>query len=141
MVVPMIFFTAGLTLASSGIAVAQNSAPRAPGQTAFSALDQNKDGSISRIEATSDQSLGAQFTLLDQNQDGALEPAEFARFETLGAETSPGTPADAGAPRGMSGTLSTPPPNTGTPPPSGSTPPPSGSTPPPDSGSPPPSPR
>jgi len=144
MVVPLIFFTAGLTLASSGTVVAQVSVPREPGESTFTALDRDKDGSISHIEATSHRSLSDQFTLLDQNQNGALEPAEFARFETLGAEESPGTPApppDTGAPRGMSGTLRNPPPNTSTPPPLGSTPPPDSSTPPPDGSTPPPVPR
>jgi hypothetical protein len=143
MVVPMIFFTAGLTLASSGVVVAQTEVPRAPGQSAFTALDQDKDGSISHIEATSNASLSAQFTLLDENRNGALEPAEFARFETLGAETTPGTPAspDTGTPPGMSGTLRNPPPNTSTPPPLGTTPPPDSSTPPPDGSEPPPVPR
>ena len=143
MVVPMILFTAGLTLASSGVVVAQVSVPRAPGESTFTALDRNKDGSISAIEATSHRSLSDQFTLLDQNQNGALEPAEFARFETLGAETTPGTPAspDTGTPRGMSGTLRNPPPNTSTPPPLGSTPPPDSSTPPPNGSTPPPVPR
>lgn len=141
MVVPLIFFTAGLTLASSGVVVAQVSVPRQPGESSFTALDHNKDGSISRIEATSHRSLSEQFTLLDQNQNGALEPAEFARFETLGAETTPGTPGDTGAPPGMSGTLRNPPPNTSTPPPLGATPPPDSSTPPPDGSTPPPVPR
>lgn len=144
MVIPLIFFTAGLTLASGGVAVAQTTAvPRAPGQDAYTALDTNKDGSISRGEATLHPALSAQFTLLDQNQNGALEPAEFARFETLGAEESPGTPAEPPAaplaPPGMSGTLRNPPPNTV--PPSGSTTPPPGNNPTPDGSTPPPAPR
>jgi hypothetical protein len=140
----MIFFTAGLTLASSGVVVAQTSVPSGPGQTPFAALDHDKDGSISRSEATSQRALSDRFTLLDENRNGALEPAEFARFETLGAETTPGTPGapgDPGTPPGMSGTLRNPPPNTSTPPPLGSTPPPDSSTPPPDGSTPPPVPR
>ena len=33
MIVPLVFFTAGLTLASGGVAVAQTAPQRAPGQT------------------------------------------------------------------------------------------------------------
>jgi hypothetical protein len=94
MLVPLVFLTAGLTLASGGVAVAQSSPDRAPGQTSLTALDADKDGSISRIEATALPSLSADFTLLDQNRNGALEPAEFAQFETLGAETTKGNPAE-----------------------------------------------
>jgi EF hand len=144
MMVPFVF-TAGLTLVSNGVVLAQatpDAPPRAPGQSAYTALDANRDGSISRLEATSNPSLSAQFTLLDQNRDGALEPAEFARFETLGAESTPGTPAspDTGTPPGMSGTLRNPPPNRSTPPPLGTSPPPSGATPTPDGSTPPPTP-
>lgn len=144
MVVPLIFFTAGLTLASSGVVVAQTTTPRAPGQDAFTALDHNKDGSISRIEATSNPSLSSQFTLLDQNQNSALEPAEFAQFETLGAEQTPGTPG--GTTLRPDTTLRNPPPMTqppsgASPPPSGTSPPPSGSSPTPDGSTPPPAPR
>ena len=128
MIVPLVFFTAGLTLASGGTAVAQTAPPRAPGQTSMQALDTNRDGSISRIEATSLPSLSAQFRLLDQNQNGALEPAEFARFETLGAETPPGEPPGN-------------PPAGTRPPPLGSTPPPDSTTPAPDGSRPPPIPR
>jgi hypothetical protein len=104
MIVPLVFFTAGLTLASaSGVAVAQ--APP------LGTLDTNRDGSVSRIEATALPSLDAQFTLLDENQNGALEPAEFARYEELDRESTPplGTTPRRGTPF---------------PPPDGSTPPP-----------------
>ena len=92
MLVPLVFVTAGLALASGGPAVAQSAPERAPGQTSLQALDADRDGSISRIESTALPPLGAQFELFDQNQNGALEPAEFAQFETLGAETTTGTP-------------------------------------------------
>lgn len=118
---------AGLVLAT-GLELAQ--APT-PGQTDLSALDTNRDGSISRVEAQMSPSLSAQFGTLDANANGALEPAEFSRFEgDLGAETTPGG-------RGPGGFVSPPlnsvppplqpstPPDAGSPPPSGTSEPPS----------------
>lgn len=110
MIVPLVFFTAGLTLASaSGVAVAQAS---------LNTLDTNRDGSISRVEATAVPSLHVQFTLLDENQNGALEPAEFARFEDLEERSTTPPPGTSPPP------LGTPPRDTPLPPPDGSTPPP-----------------
>jgi hypothetical protein len=139
---------AGLALAS-GLELAQAPTPD-PGQTTLSALDTDRDGSISRIEAQMHPGLAAQFPTLDRNANGALEPAEFARFETLGAETTPGTAAPP-SPRGgfvspplnqVPPPLSTEEPPTGTsPPPMVPTNPPDGSSPPPSGSSPPPSPR
>ncbi|MGH8482151.1 MAG: hypothetical protein ACRES8_06810, partial [Nevskiaceae bacterium] len=115
MIAPMVFLAVGIAL-GPGAVIAQVDPPRAPGQSAFTALDADRDGSISRIEAAALPSLNTQFTLMDQNRNGALEPAEFARFEML-------DPGDR---------------DTRTPPPLGSTPPPEGSTPPPDGSMPPP---
>ena len=108
MLVPLVFLTAGLTLASGSVAIAQSTPERAPGQTSLNALDANKDGSISRVEATALPPLSADFSLLDQNHNGALEPAEFARFESIGAETTKGTP---GGPSTPPGGAEPPPPN------------------------------
>ena len=80
-------------------------------QASLTTLDTNRDGSVSRVEATALSSLDAQFDLLDENRNGALEPAEFARFEELDRAEPP--------PLG-----STPPRGTPLPPPDGSTPPP-----------------
>jgi hypothetical protein len=110
MLVPLVFLTAGLTLASGGVAIAQSSPERAPGQTSFTALDADKDGSISRVESTALPSLSADFTLLDQNRNGALEPAEFAKFETLGAETTKGTEGTPSLPPAPDGESPPPPP-------------------------------
>src|ERR1700679_1962640 len=44
---------------------------------AFSTLDTNHDGKISRSEARADPELDADFDMLDANHDGFLSPAEF----------------------------------------------------------------
>lgn len=44
---------------------------------AFSTLDTNKDGKISRSEARADPDLDASFDMLDLNHDGFLSPQEF----------------------------------------------------------------
>jgi Ca2+-binding EF-hand superfamily protein len=44
---------------------------------AFSTLDTNKDGKISRSEARADPGLEASFDMLDLNHDGFLSPQEF----------------------------------------------------------------
>jgi hypothetical protein len=47
------------------------------GMIDFSAVDSNRDGFVSRAEA-SGAGLGGQFTTLDKNNDGRLDRAEFA---------------------------------------------------------------
>jgi|HubBroStandDraft_4_1064222.scaffolds.fasta_scaffold1068327_1 Ca2+-binding EF-hand superfamily protein len=44
---------------------------------AFSTLDANHDGKISRSEARADPELSADFDMLDSNHDGYLSPEEF----------------------------------------------------------------
>lgn len=67
---------AGLALAGT-LEVAQG-----PRQDAMTELDTDRNGSISRAEASANPELDARFQVLDRNTNGALEPAEFARFET-----------------------------------------------------------
>lgn len=47
------------------------------GMIDFGAVDGDRDGLVSRAEA-SRAGLGGQFTTLDKNNDGRLDPAEFA---------------------------------------------------------------
>jgi hypothetical protein len=140
-----LFVSAGLALAASGATLAQTAAPEpAPGRSALGTLDTDRDGSISRTEATMNPGLSAQFPMLDKNSNGALEPGEFSRFEseagagtgrmpttpppgnTLRPPTNPGNP-----PASLQLDTNTPPELNGIPPPSDSTPPPLESTPPP----------
>ena len=136
---------AGFALVTCGAALAQIPAPMgpAPGRSDLGTLDRDRDGSISRTEATMNPTLSAQFPMLDKNSNGALEPAEFARFESEAGmgrvPTHPGNPPatlqlDTNTPAPMT----TPPPMNSTPPPMDRTPPPLESTPPPLGTSPPP---
>ena len=64
------------------LAVALFSGTAIAGGTAFSKLDANHDGKISKQEAAADPALEAHFSQADTNQDGALEQGEFAAMET-----------------------------------------------------------
>lgn len=57
--------------------------PGHPGAMDFTAVDLDRDGYISRAEA-SRFNLGGQFPTLDKNNDGRLDPSEFSvhRSET-----------------------------------------------------------
>jgi hypothetical protein len=115
----------------SGAALAQTppattTAPTDPAES-ITELDVDKNGSISRSEATSNLDLSSQFVLLDQNGNGALEPAEFSRFEATGLDRTRGTPGAAGSP-GTPGAPASPPTGS-TPAPDGTSPPPSGTSP------------
>lgn len=136
-----------VALIFSGAALTQSpgtaSAPAVDPPQTLGALDADRDGSVSRAEASQNPGLAGQFATLDANGNGALEPAEFSRFETLGADSTfgaPGAPGSPGAPQNPAArsTVTPPPPMTGTPPPNTGTPPPDSSTPPPSTNSPPP---
>ena len=47
----------------------------------FNKLDGDKDGMISKKEATKDKGLTAKWATLDSNKDGKLDPGEFAAYE------------------------------------------------------------
>ena len=48
---------------------------------AFAKLDSDKDGMVSKKEASKDKGLTAKWNTLDTNKDGKLDPGEFAAFE------------------------------------------------------------
>ncbi len=69
---------------------------------AFSTLDTNKDGKLSRDEARADPELYADFDMLDTNHDGFLSPEEFHRWpratpSTTAHDPSTGPGGSAGA--------------------------------------------
>jgi Ca2+-binding EF-hand superfamily protein len=50
-------------------------------QKAFSRLDTNHDGKISRNEAKNDPTLAAKFSNVDKDGNKAVDEGEFAQFE------------------------------------------------------------
>ena len=50
-------------------------------QNAFSHLDKNGDGKISKEEAKQSKNLNSQFGQADSNKDNNIDEGEFARFE------------------------------------------------------------
>ncbi|HEV7633722.1 MAG TPA: hypothetical protein VGO41_12130 [Steroidobacteraceae bacterium] len=70
---------AGLTGAAFAQApVPAETAPTAPPeQASFQKLDTNRDGALSKIEASSDRMLQSNFDAADKNADGKLDAAEY----------------------------------------------------------------
>ena len=80
---------AGATIAAfAGLAVAQSSpAPSASPSTStapsvFTKLDSDKNGMVSKKEASKNKDLASKWDTLDTNKDGNLDQGEFAAFET-----------------------------------------------------------
>jgi len=87
---------AGAAIAAfAGLATAQISAPpsTSPGSTppaagtgdAFTKLDSDKDGMVSKKEASKNKELTSKWDTLDTNKDGKLDQGEFAAFEAAAA--------------------------------------------------------
>jgi len=82
--------------AFAGLAVAQISPPppssppsspstspsTSPSGDVFTKLDADKDGMVSKKEASKNKDLTAKWDTLDANKDGKLDQGEFAAFET-----------------------------------------------------------
>ena len=65
-------------LASSGVVHAQRGEPGGgPRGVEFSALDRNRDGYVTRIEALADQEIHKRFAQFDANKDRQLSLAEY----------------------------------------------------------------
>ncbi len=88
--------------AFAGLAFAQISAPPstppsssspstggASGGDVFTKLDADKDGMVSKKEASKNKDLTAKWDTLDTNKDGKLDQGEFAAFETTGSSPAP----------------------------------------------------
>jgi EF hand domain-containing protein len=80
----------------AGIAAAQttpstppsSAAPSAaPSGDVFTKLDADKDGMVSKKEASKNKDLTSKWDTLDTNKDGKLDQGEFAAFETSGTTT------------------------------------------------------
>lgn len=74
---------------------------------AFSTLDTNKDGKISREEARADAGLYEDFDTLDTNHDGFLSPEEFHRWRRAAPSTTTHDPST--GPGGSAGAQHMPP--------------------------------
>jgi hypothetical protein len=74
---------------SNSSGAAPDASAAAP-SAAFSKLDTNKDGYISKAEAKKDKELSKSFDSLDANHDGKLDPAEFAAYGGAGSSMGGG---------------------------------------------------
>lgn len=74
------FITTVLMLASAAaLAQASGETPALPGPRAdFVALDRNRDGYISKVEALANQEVHKRFASFDVDKDGRLSEAEYA---------------------------------------------------------------
>lgn len=64
----------------------------AAGGDQFTKLDSDKDGMVSKKEASKNKDLAAKWDTLDSNKDGKLDQGEFAAFET-GSSSGSSAPA------------------------------------------------
>jgi hypothetical protein len=78
---------------------APSAAPTSPATPSaapdFSSIDTDKDGFISRAEA-SKAGVAGQFTTLDKNNDGRLDRSEFSGMSTTGPSGAAASPPDRG---------------------------------------------
>jgi hypothetical protein len=58
----------------------------------FTKLDSDKDGMVSKKEASKNKDLTGKWDTLDTNKDGKLDQGEFAAFETGASSGSGSTP-------------------------------------------------
>ena len=68
-----------------------SSSAGASGET-FTKLDSDKDGMVSKKEASKNKDLTGKWDTLDTNKDGKLDQGEFAAFETGASSGSGSTP-------------------------------------------------
>ncbi len=51
--------------------------------TQFQQLDENQDGSLSAVEASSDTELSSAWSQVDKDGNGAIDSSEFSAFEMM----------------------------------------------------------
>jgi hypothetical protein len=76
---------AGMALAFAGGALAQGKS----GPADFGAVDQNRDGKVSKSEAQAYSELNAQFSTLDADRDSYLSQTEFGKWKPAPASIAP----------------------------------------------------
>ena len=82
----MLGLSAVLLAATAGsLATTSYAADTAPPKVdaAFQALDQNKDGRLTALEAKSNVELSRQWTEIDKDKSGTIDQAEFSAFEAM----------------------------------------------------------
>jgi hypothetical protein len=84
LIVALAWFSAGASFAADTAGKPRAAAKPAAGQTSFAALDDDRDGSISRAEASEKTQLLVDFDRIDLDRDDRLEPAEYASFYSAG---------------------------------------------------------
>lgn len=86
---------AGSAIAESPRAEPERAGAQA-GSTTFASYDADRNGKVTREEASPNVALARQFGRLDRNRDEVLDTAEFARFEAQldGSEAGPQSPED-----------------------------------------------
>lgn len=85
---------------SSSPSTGAPSSPSSPSSTGaaggsgetFTKLDSDKDGMVSKKEASKNKDLTSKWDTLDSNKDGKLDQGEFAAFETGASSGSGSTP-------------------------------------------------
>jgi hypothetical protein len=86
---------AGAAVAAfAGLAFAQTSTPPAATPSTgsgdvFTKLDADKDGMVSKKEASKNKDITSKWDTLDTNKDGKLDQGEFAAFETSAPSSTP----------------------------------------------------
>ena len=65
------------------------SSSTATSNDAFIKLDTDKDGVVSKKEASKNKALAAKWDTLDTNKDGKLDQGEFAAFEGASSSSAP----------------------------------------------------
>jgi hypothetical protein len=73
-----VFIAAVLTMLASVSALAQSSSEPPLQRADFVALDRNRDGYISKVEALGDAEIQKRFAAFDTDKDGRLTEAEYA---------------------------------------------------------------
>jgi len=72
---PIVFLL--VSAAASAQYAGESTPPSAP-RADFAALDRNKDGFLSKYEASADREIGKRFAAFDRDQDGRLSETEYA---------------------------------------------------------------
>ena len=88
-----------------GTALAQTTPPTStsPGSSSgttggeYTKMDKDKDGTLSKKEASKNKELTKQWDTLDVNKDGKLDEAEFAQFETSSIDSGMGKDSTSGS--------------------------------------------